>query len=172
MTATTSDDLVAEIRDLGDRRDIGELIMRYATALDTRDWALLEAVFTNDAVADYGELAGGVHRGVDAIARTCRSALTGLDATQHMITNVAIEIDGDDARASCCLHAQHVLNRPDGPAMFTVGGIYRDRLRRMSAGWRIAHRELRPIWTRGDEGLFAEAAERAAASPRPAGRTG
>ena len=122
MTAL-GQELADALGDLRDRHEIGDLLMRYATALDTRDWALLENVFTPDAVADYGELGDGVHHGVEAIVQACRSALIGLDATQHIITNVTVEVTGDEAWASCYLHAQ-TPGPPRRGRHVTVGGIY------------------------------------------------
>jgi 3-phenylpropionate/cinnamic acid dioxygenase small subunit len=133
--------------DLRDRADVEAVLLRYATALDTRDWDLLRSVFVADGVADYGDLGGGVHHGVEAITAVVDRALEPFSATQHLITNVVVELDGDEAAATCYLQAHHVAHPPDGTTRFVVGGIYRDRLRRTADGWRIVHRELRPVWT-------------------------
>ena len=37
-----------------DRDDIVELTIRYATAIDSKQYALLQDVFTDDATVDYG----------------------------------------------------------------------------------------------------------------------
>ena len=42
-----------------DRIEIDDLLTRYASAIDSRDWALLDTVFTHDAHLDYRS-AGGV----------------------------------------------------------------------------------------------------------------
>ncbi len=47
-----------------DRQDISELLVRYATGIDRRDWPLFRTVFTDDCVLDYGEI--GHWTGVDA----------------------------------------------------------------------------------------------------------
>lgn len=84
--------------------------------------------------------------------------LAGFDCTQHLLGNVVVDIDGDDAHATCYLQAQHVL----GGDVFTVGGTYRDRISRTPDGWRIAERRLEPVWQTGDAGLVAIAAGRSA----------
>ena len=48
-----------ELQELVDRRAIDDLLLRYSTALDTRQWDLLDQVFTADAAIDYGP-SGGV----------------------------------------------------------------------------------------------------------------
>lgn len=146
-----------------DRLDIQDVLIRYCTGLDSRQWALLEEVFTTDAEADFGAL-GGRHLGVEAIADFVRGVLQGCDATQHLLGNFDVAVDGDRATASCYFQAQHVLLGGSGGHTYLVGGSYRDRLARSAAGWRITYRELVPTWSDGNAGLFAEAAGRLAAS--------
>jgi hypothetical protein len=152
------------LRELADRQAIAEVLIRYATALDTREWKLLAACFTADAVADYGEL-GGVNEGLDAIESVVRS-LEGFDATQHLIGNIAIDLAGDRASATCYLQAQHVVRGTEGGEGFAIGGTYRDRLVRTNDGWRIAHRTLEPSWQDGNPRVLELAAQRVAAAGR------
>jgi 3-phenylpropionate/cinnamic acid dioxygenase small subunit len=144
---------------LTDRLEINDLLIRYAVSLDSRDWAQLATCFTEDAVAEYGELAGR-NDGRDEIVATCRHALEGLDASQHIVGNFVIATDGDAGTASCYLHAQHYLVSANGTNTFVVGGTYHDRLIRSPEGWRIAHRRLEVTWTDGNAGIFAEAERR------------
>ena len=46
-------------QEIADRIEIDDLITRYATAVDTKDWDLYRTVFTDDAVIDYTS-AGGI----------------------------------------------------------------------------------------------------------------
>jgi SnoaL-like domain len=119
-----------------DRAEIANLLIRYATALDTRNWQLFDSCFTEDAIADYGTLAGR-HHGVEAI-REAVAILAGFDRTQHLLGNIAVTVESDEAHATCYLHAQHVLERGGGVELLTIGGIYRDRILRTPSGF--AHR--------------------------------
>lgn len=148
-----------EIRDLSDRLQIADVLIRYATALDNRDWALLGECFTPDGVTDYGEL-GGINQGLEAILAVVRS-LEGFDTTQHLIGNITAELDGDRATSTCYLQAQHVIAGDDG-GRFAIGGTYRDQLIRTEAGWRIAHRTLAVTWQDGDARILEVAAKRLA----------
>lgn len=139
---------------MSDRSDISDLLIRYATALDTRSWDLLDSCFTEDVVADYGTL-GGRNEGRAAI-RHAVAVVAGFDHTQHLLGNIAITIDTDEAQTSCYVHAQHVM---DGDVL-TIGGVYRDRIVRTPEGWRIAHRRLEPVWQSGNSELVATAAAR------------
>ena len=148
---------------MSDRSDISDLLVRYATALDTRDWDLLDSCFTEDAVVDYGRL-GGRREGWAAI-RSAVAFIAGFDRTQHLLSNFVITIDADEAQSSSYVHGQHVIGRE----VLTVGGVYRDRIVRTPAGWRIAHRSLDPVWQTGNSVLAAIAAARSGAQA-PGGR--
>jgi hypothetical protein len=149
----------ARLQELADRQDIADVLHRYALALDGREWEALASCFLPDGVADYGDL-GGVNEGRDAIVALCRGALEGLDASQHLIGTVAIEVDGDTATATCYLQAQHVLRGARGGDNFLVGGTYRDRLVRTGSGWQIEHRTLEGTWQDGNPGVFEQGTER------------
>jgi 3-phenylpropionate/cinnamic acid dioxygenase small subunit len=137
---------------LVDRQAVVDVLYRYATALDTRDWDLLRTCFVPAAVCDFGEL-GGVNEGTEAIVETIRSALEPFSVTQHIVTNVVVDLAGDAARSTCHHQGQHVFAGED--RSWFVGGTYRDRLVRSRDGWRIEHRALEPTWTREDRAVAA-----------------
>lgn len=139
---------------LADRAAIVDVLYRYATALDGRDWDLLSEVFTEDAVGVYTGRINRTFEGREAIVGLVSSALTGLDVSQHMISNPVVQIDGDSAESRCYLRAQHYMAHPPaGATTHEVGGTYHDRLVRTPAGWRIAHRRLEVTWSNGNAGI-------------------
>jgi 3-phenylpropionate/cinnamic acid dioxygenase small subunit len=142
------------LQELRDQREIEALLSRYASALDARDWERLESCFTETAVADYGGLLGR-REGAGSIVAACRSVLEPLDASQHLIGTIEIQLGGDEARSQCAFQAQHVRRRVEGGANFTVGGHYRDELVRTPAGWRIHRRELVATWHDGNPRVVA-----------------
>src|SRR5437763_4182404 len=141
----TAEVTVPDLRALQDKQEITELCYRYGYAVDRRDWTELASLFTPDANAYYMDLPAC--HGYQAIEDTCRAALTPLSATQHLITNVVVRLDGDHAEATCYLQAQHVKNRTPGGDNFTIAGRYDDQLARTPDGWRIRERRLASIWT-------------------------
>ena len=137
------------LESLLDRMEIIELLHRYATAIDDRDWARLATCFTADAVALYGPVLGR-QEGIAAIEKTCRAALEPLDASQHIVGTHEIELDGDRARARCYVHAQHTRAGTPGGDNFVIGATYLDAVVRTPDGWRIRERELRILWQEGN----------------------
>lgn len=135
-------------------RAITAVQVRYARALDDRDWDRLATCFADDAVADYGGYGGQLH-GVDAICDGIRRALRNLDASQHLLGNHELwSLDDDAATAACEVVAQHYRRGVAGGEVFTVGAAYRDRLVRTGDGWRIAARTLQPRWEQGNRAVF------------------
>lgn len=144
MPELTMESLLEEAR-------IERVLKRYATALDNREWAGLENVFTENATAHFQGL--GHFDGRAEIVKLISSALSAAARTQHLLANVVIELDGNEARSTCYLQAVHTgKDEFEGKAM-TVWGEYRDQFQLTPAGWRIVHRELAGIHAEGDIGM-------------------
>ena len=112
---------------LEDRLAINDLFVRYTTALDRGDVETLVDCFTPDAALDspaVGRHAG--HAAIRAFAeRFARFHEAGAQL-RHVISNLAVEIDGDHARATCYL--LNVLTR-DGKSQLLAPGPLRMRAR-------------------------------------------
>ena len=65
-----------------------------------------------------------------------------LAATQHIVSNVEGQVDGDRAAARCYLRSTHVRTTPDG-GDFAVAGAPAHDLIRTPDGWRIVRRSAR-----------------------------
>ena len=149
-------------QELSDVREIIDVMNRYTTALDTRNWEMLEATMAPDGQADFGNLAGvGVLDSPKALVDLCRRSLQDLRATQHLQGNYTVVVDGDTAQASCYLQANHFQDGLPGGDTFVVWATYRDDFVRTENGWKIKKRYLDTISAGGNMNMFAEAAEAA-----------
>jgi SnoaL-like protein len=130
------------------RLRIADVLYRYATALDARDWGLLTEVFAEGATYSIG--AYGVVRGVDAIAAKIAELIGGYESTQHLVANPVIEVDGSHARSTSYVRAYHHWTGDDHSRnKMEIGGVYRDELVSTPHGWRITHRVLEVNWRDG-----------------------
>jgi ketosteroid isomerase-like protein len=130
-------DVAAAVSDLLDRQAIADLIHAYCYHFDRNEPAEVAALFTPDAIVDYGPEAATIV-GADSIATTISVGLEQIfAATSHHVSNIQITLEGADrARAVSYLYAWHryVDGSPDGE----LWGVYRHRFARTADGWRIA----------------------------------
>ncbi len=118
------------------KQDIAEVLIRYATGIDRRDWELFRTCFADPCHLDYPGI--GTWGSVDAITEFMASSHAGMGHTMHRISNIAIDVDGDTARARC--YVDGVLMAPDGRSGLNPLGYYDDELVHTADGWRIARR--------------------------------
>ena len=139
--------MTPDLVEIAHEREIVNLTVRYAWALDNRRFDDLAEVFTPDATADL--LAGSTHNGLPEIIERISSALAPFDRTQHICTNHQITVNGDRAKGRCYLQAQHVTKSPGADSNYVLAGNYLDEYVLADTGWRISHRALRVTWTDG-----------------------
>lgn len=156
-------------QELADRAAITDTVIRMGWCLDRRDWDGLKALFTDLVSTDYTALWGGEPQeaSVDELLSTdkqgsWRRTMDGLESTQHLITNVLTDVDGDTARATANVVGVHRLTNPHGSPLWTVGGTYDFRLVRTPAGWRIRAIAQGITWVDGNQQVLFRAATRAA----------
>jgi 3-phenylpropionate/cinnamic acid dioxygenase small subunit len=124
-----------------DRQDISDLLVRYATGIDQRDWPLFRTVFTDDCELDYGEI--GAWQGVDAVTDFMDTTHAMAGHTLHRLTNQAITLDGDSASARTYIDA--VIMFGDNQSGVNAWGFYDDEIVRTADGWRIARRRFTQV---------------------------
>jgi 3-phenylpropionate/cinnamic acid dioxygenase small subunit len=124
-----------------DRQDITELLVRYATGIDRRDWPLFRTVFTDDCELDYGEI--GSWRGIDAVAGYMEQVHALAGHTLHRLTNQAVTVDGDKATARTYIDG--LIMAPDNNTGVNAVGFYDDDIVRTADGWRIARRRFTAV---------------------------
>lgn len=141
--------MTADAAFLADRLAINDLLVRYAWAIDTKDWDTLDDVFTADAHIDY-TATGGIAGGLAEIKPWLAESLAAFPATQHLLSNSQVTIDGDTATARTAVYNPMGAATREGPLhFFFMGGIYADELVRTPAGWRIKRRVEDLVWMDG-----------------------
>ncbi|MET0727801.1 MAG: nuclear transport factor 2 family protein [Acidimicrobiales bacterium] len=116
-----------------DKLEISELLYRYARAVDTKDWALLTSVFTADAHLDYSSV-GYPPGSRDEVVALLSGALTPVPMTQHFITNIEIDLEGDRATVRAMFYNPMLL--PGMAEMSYCGGTYTHEVVHTAEGWK------------------------------------
>jgi 3-phenylpropionate/cinnamic acid dioxygenase small subunit len=122
----------------GDRQDIVDVLVRYASGIDSRDWVLFRTCFTEDVDADYGDI--GHWRSADEITAWMQETHAPCGYTLHSVSNHAITAHGDGATARTYIDA--IVLGADDRAGVRVAGYYDDELTRAADGWKIARRRF------------------------------
>ncbi|MEK9624442.1 MAG: nuclear transport factor 2 family protein [Halieaceae bacterium] len=122
-----------------DRRQLQDVMLSYAAAVDDRDMARYRACFAEDAeMVGFGE---ETVTGADAWTASVESQLDAFSSTQHLMSPQLASVTGDTASARTDVQALHVLKDGNG-AMFTLWATYLTDFVRNDDGWKISRHEL------------------------------
>jgi hypothetical protein len=139
-------DLEAEVRDLAARRDITDAVQRYMRGQDRLLPDVHNSAFHSDAYVDCGLFAGKASDFVDF----AQGLLGEFKASQHLIGQVRIEVDGDVADGEVYFMAWHRIVEEGIDKDLFVCGRYIDRYEKRNGEWRIAKRRELIDWARTD----------------------
>ncbi|OCC22499.1 hypothetical protein MB02_16715 [Croceicoccus estronivorus] len=118
-------------------RAIEQNIIRFARAMDERDWHALETIMASDVVADLGT---GLLHGPEAIVGLIRHFLDRCGTTQHLVGNILVTVSGDTATSRAYVHDSHLPADEDPGEVYYTLGDYNDRWERKDGCWRMVER--------------------------------
>lgn len=113
--AAPGHDSAAVVAELRDRAEITDALYRFGLGQDLKDQELFASAFAVDAELDFRPAAAKwgaeppLMSGRDTIVGTILAMFTGRVDTTHQVTNVRISVDGDTARLTALVEAQHLL---------------------------------------------------------------
>src|SRR5512143_2193280 len=119
-----------------DSLDIEQLVSRFATSFDIKDWEGLRDCLVESVFTDYTDLRGTPPVTVDSdkYVESRRLSLEGV-ITHHLAGNY--EIAYKDARNATC-RASMIIWRTSDEGHFTSHCVYLFRLEKSVAGWKIS----------------------------------
>ncbi|MET0896700.1 MAG: nuclear transport factor 2 family protein [Mycobacterium sp.] len=131
------------LEEISDRMEIQQLLVDYSTAIDTRRFDDLDAVFTPDAYIDYRAM-GGIDGRYPEIKAWLVEVLPNFPAYSHMLGNLSITFSGDTAKSRVICFNPMVLAGPaeegQSPTVLFCGLWYDDEFIRTPEGWRLTRR--------------------------------
>ncbi|SEH00906.1 SnoaL-like domain-containing protein [Nonomuraea solani] len=138
-----------------DRLAIIETCTRMAWHADQREWNRLGEVFADSVTLDYTSLNGGEPAVLTPpqIVKAWSSLFSAFDATQHLITNHLVTVDGATALCTASFQATHRRTNPFGSPLWTLGGTYRFDLTRTDGTWKIRAVVMTITWADGNKDL-------------------
>jgi SnoaL-like domain len=128
------DQLVSKLNELIARQEIEAALLRYCRGVDRLDKALMLSAYHPDAIDDHGVVVLGAEAFCDwAIDYHCAMNMV----TQHAISNLTIDVDGDTAHSECYYT---YMGTVDGANTQFSFGRYVDRHEKRNGVWAIAAR--------------------------------
>lgn len=118
------------------RTDVADLLVRYASGIDRRDWVLLRSCFTDDCQADYGDI--GRWKSGDEITEWMRKTHDPLGHSLHRITNPSFAWEGEGVAVRSYVDALVLMS--DNVRGAQSAGFYDDLAVQGPDGWKIARR--------------------------------
>jgi ketosteroid isomerase-like protein len=129
-----------------DKEEIRDLSRRYMRGLDRLDLDLLASVFHDDATVDYGFYQGSAR---DFVAFAFEALKDHL-ANHHMLGQMLVQVDGDEAVGEIYFQAFHRIVEDGDEKDLFISGRYVDRYLRRDGVWKMAFRSEVNDWARTD----------------------
>jgi hypothetical protein len=138
-----------DLTQISDRLEIEGLLARYARAIDSGDWDVLDEVFTPDAQIDY-TATGGIAAAYGEVKAWLAEMLPIFPHRMHLLGQVESRVEGDTAATTAYFYNPMTLPQADGSELVVeFGGIYHHRLVRTADGWRSERLVEELVWKRG-----------------------
>ena len=137
--------LEARLLELLDKQAIHDRLMRYGRGIDRNDAELIEDTFWPDALLDHGH---SKFRG-EGVGKTFADVSTNAAHHQvHCITNLVIEIHGDEAISEAQGWYTAETERNGVSYLINRSVRYIDRWEKRDGEWRVFHRTVPENWNK------------------------
>lgn len=148
-TDTNTTGTIPDAATIADRLAIEDVLHKHSRGVDRADGALLKSAYWPDASVAYGAYNGPAHDFCEILPTSIRKYA----ATQHSISNVCIDIQGNDAVVESYVTAYHYLSGQDeqGDSEMTYIGRYIDHMHRRKNVWKIMYRQVVMDWNQNSQ---------------------
>lgn len=153
--ATPTETPSGAFRTLADRVELTELVSRLGRWLDDPASAEPEALLAADVTV---KSPGGEAQGRDRVVAQAQRTHDAV-VTQHAMTDVLPEIDGDEATITSNLLVAFLGHDAEPAPTWVSGSRYRFEARCTPDGWRLTRIEVAPVWQVGERPLPAPASK-------------
>ena len=126
-----------KLEELIAERDIYRQLVKFARAMDERDWESIKSITADDIKAEFGM---GEIQGSTAVIDFMRSFLDNCGITQHLLGNIIIDVVGDKATSQSYVSDMHLSKDPANDSHFRTLGDYSDKWSKVDGTWIMTHR--------------------------------
>lgn len=143
------------VRELKDRTEVIDALYRFGLGQDLHDTQLFASAFSADAELDFRPAAARwgaqspLMTGRDTIVDTILGMFAHRVDTTHVVTNPRVQVDGDTARLTAIVEAQHLL-KADHSRHALLKNLYAVDLVRDGERWVMTRIHIDNVWYTGD----------------------
>ena len=140
----SSPDGRSELRRLLDRQEIVDLLLRYASTIDAKDYVTMRSLFAEDIHARYGD---EVIDGADDLLQWIDD-MTKTATWQHHLLNVYhVDFVSDTEARTLTYHTSHQITSAAPDRCRKIVARYYDTVRKVDGRWLIADKYMQVGWT-------------------------
>lgn len=127
---------------LAEHYAIGQLAKIYALGMDLRDYALSRSAFAPNGIG----IGKSGPEPIDTYLPNTYKTAASFQATQHVISNQYIDLDGDNAVLWSYGVVHHKVAKGEARDEIIAGVQYRDKCQKFADGWLIVERSVALQW--------------------------
>ncbi len=143
------------VRELWDRQQITDVMLRFGRGLDLHDWELYANTLTDPFDVDFFDLTGQAPATTTpAIWADFASACLQRLEVHHQYSNFTINLNGDEADGIFYHVSRHRFPNTHGDDHYTQYGWYENSFRRTDDGWKISKLKHCFKWCEGNPTLI------------------
>ena len=143
MTDTTGE-LAPELRQLLDRQEIVDLLLRYASTIDAKDYVALRATFAEDIRGQYGE--DTIVNGADNLLQWIDDMTKTATWQHHMLNVYHVDFVSDTEATTLTYHTSHQTTSDAPDRCRKIVARYYDTVRKVDGVWKIADKFMDVGW--------------------------
>jgi len=136
---------IPDSHEIADRLAIQDVLVKHSRGVDRADAELLKSAYWPEAEVAYGAFNGAAHQFCESLPAGIRAYA----ATQHRVTNISIDFNGDDAVVESYVTAYHYRAAADDAAVdteMTYIGRYIDHMQKRQNVWKMMFRQVVMDW--------------------------
>lgn len=137
-------DLDGALRQLLERQAVEEVLLRYASAIDSKDYSTLRSLFCDDIRGQFGDV---VVQGGDELLQWIDGMTVDRDWQHHLLSVYHVDFVSDTEARALTYHTSHQTTAGVPDRCTRIVARYTDTLRKVDGAWKIADKVMEIGWT-------------------------
>lgn len=138
------DDLDTALRELLERQAVEQVLLRYASTIDAKDYVTLRSLFCEDVRGQYGDV---VVEGADELLQWIDDMTATKTWQHHLLSVYHVDLVSETEATALTYHTSHQTDSEAPGRCSRIVARYYDTLRKVDGSWKIADKVMQIGWT-------------------------